>query len=176
MTGVFFVTGISAAGKTTVAELLASRFSRGVHVKGDVFRRMVVSGRVPMHPGLPDEAVKQLTLRYKLGAATANEYFDAGFTVVVQDIVLGEYLDPYVRAIRGRPLHVVILAPSPDVVAARERARPKTAYRSDGITIEHLDAVLRNETPRIGLWLDTSSQTADETVEEILARKDEALI
>ena len=45
---VVFITGISASGKSTVADLLARRFQRGVHVKGDVFRRMVVSGRAEM--------------------------------------------------------------------------------------------------------------------------------
>ena len=42
---VVFITGISAAGKSTVAEMLARRFERGVHVGGDGFRRMVVAGR-----------------------------------------------------------------------------------------------------------------------------------
>src|SRR4051794_19528143 len=55
--GVVLITGISAAGKSTVAELLAQRFERGVHVKGDVFRRMVVSGREPMTADPSDEAV-----------------------------------------------------------------------------------------------------------------------
>ena len=29
---------------------------------------------------------------------------------------------------------------------------------------------LRNDTPHLGLWLDTSAQTPDQTVDEILAR------
>ena len=173
---VFFVTGISAAGKTTVSELLAHRFDRGVHVKGDVFRRMVVSGRVHMRPGAPPEAERQLDLRYRLGAMTADAYFDAGFTVVVQDIVMGPALQTYIDRIRARPLYVVVLAPSLEVVSAREAARGKTAYQPDGPTVADLDGFLRNETPRIGLWLDTSEQTAKETVEEILRRKDEALV
>ena len=36
--------------------------------------------------------------------------------------------------------------------------------------IAQLDEVLRSHTPRLGLWLDTSAQTAAQTVEEILAR------
>ncbi len=39
---------------------------------------------------------------------------------------------------------------------------------------QHLDAELRTGMPRVGLWLDTSRLTADETVDQILARLDEA--
>jgi hypothetical protein len=63
--------------------------------------------------------------------------------------------------------HVVVLAPRPAAVAAREAGRAKKAY--DSWTVETLDAGLRNDTPRIGLWLDTSDQTPAETVDEILA-------
>jgi len=174
---IFLITGISAAGKSTTAQTLAERFDYAVHVKGDVFRRMVVSGR--MHPrddNPPPEAIKQLDLRYKLGAMTADAYFDAGFTVVVQDIVLGPSLADYVSWIKGRPLHVIVLVPRIDVVASREELRSKTAYQPDGPTIADLDAYIRNQTPRIGLWLDSSDQTPDETVDEILLRKHDALV
>ncbi|HEY2553556.1 MAG TPA: zeta toxin family protein [Streptosporangiaceae bacterium] len=43
---VFLVTGIQAAGKSTVAQALAKKFERSVHVRGDLFRRMMVNGRV----------------------------------------------------------------------------------------------------------------------------------
>jgi adenylylsulfate kinase-like enzyme len=43
---VFLVTGIQAAGKSTVAQALAEKFERSVHVRGDLFRRMMVNGRV----------------------------------------------------------------------------------------------------------------------------------
>lgn len=137
---------------------------------------MVVSGRVHMRPDAPPEAERQLDLRYRLGASTADAFFEAGFTVVVQDIVMGPALSTYVERIRSRPLHVVVLAPRIDVVAERERRRSKTAYQPDGPTIDDLDAYIRAETPRIGLWLDNSDQTPDETVDEILARRDDALI
>jgi dephospho-CoA kinase len=44
----FVITGVMAAGKSTVADLLARRFDRGVHVRGDVFRKMIVTGRDPI--------------------------------------------------------------------------------------------------------------------------------
>jgi predicted kinase len=172
----FFITGISAAGKTTTAQHLAERFEPAVHVKGDVFRRMVVTGRVHMRDDAPPEARRQLDLRYKLGAQTANEYFDAGFNVVVQDIVMGQSVAEYASNLSGRPLYVIVLVPRIEVVERREATRGKTAYQPDGPTVADLDRYLRTETPKIGLWLDTSDQTPDETVDEILRRKDEALV
>lgn len=125
---VYLITGISAAGKSTTAQLLAERFERGVHIKGDIDRRMVVRGREHMRPGAPEEADRQLDLRYRLGASSADAFFDAGFTTVVQDIVMGPALETYVNRIRSRPLHVVVLTPSVEVVERRERDRAKTAY------------------------------------------------
>lgn len=67
---------------------------------------------------------------------------------------------------RTRPLYVVVPAPSAAAVHTREAMRPKTGY---GLwTVEALDHALREETPRIGLWLDTSDQTPDQTVAAIL--------
>jgi cytidylate kinase len=169
-TAMVLITGIPAAGKSTVAQRLAQRFDRGVHVEGDIFRRMVVAGRHEMTAAPSDEALRQLRLRYRLAAQAADGYHEAGFSVVVQDVVIGTLLTAYVDAIRSRPLVVVVLAPRADVVARREAGRTKVAYRDGAATITALDAALRRETPRIGVWIDTSSQSADETVDEILRR------
>jgi chloramphenicol 3-O-phosphotransferase len=164
------ITGISASGKSTVADLLARRFERGVHVKGDMFRRMVVAGRHEMTSAPSDEAWRQLRLRYRLGTATADAYHEAGFSVVVQDVVIGPVLADYVAAIRSTPLVVVVLIPRAEVVARREEARRKEAYHDGFNNVSELDVALREETPRIGLWLDNSDQNPDETVDEIIER------
>ena len=174
---VVVVSGVMAAGKSTVGELLARRWERGVHLRGDVFRRMIVSGRAEMAPGAGDEAARQLELRYRLAARTAETYAEAGFAVVLQDVILGPYLARVVELVRVRPLHVVVLAPAPAVVAEREAGRAKTGYGyGDGWTPAGLDAVLRAETPRLGLWLDTSRLTAEQTVDAILARLPESAV
>ena len=111
---VVLITGIMASGKSTVAQTLAERVPRAAHVRGDVFRRMVVSGRAEMGPGLDPEAVAQLRLRYRLAAMTADTYAGAGFTAVLQDVVIGTEFAGYVGLIRTRPLYVVVLAPRPD--------------------------------------------------------------
>jgi chloramphenicol 3-O-phosphotransferase len=165
---VVLITGIQAAGKSTTAQALAERLPRTVHLPGDVFRRMIVTGRVEMTPDPTDEATRQLRLRYQLAAEVSDAYFQAGFTVIAQDVILGDDLAEITALIRSRPLLVVVLAPSIETVAAREAARGKAAYGTWAVS--QLDDVLRHQTPRIGLWLDTSGQTPAETVDEILAR------
>lgn len=164
---VYLITGPMAAGKSTVARLLASRFERGVHLEGDVFRRFVVSGRAEMTLEPSREALEQLRLRYRLAAAAADGYFDAGFAVAVEDVVVGALLGEYPRMIRSRPCHVVVLLPSPQAVAAREAARADKGYGGDW-TVERHHADFVAATPRVGLWLDTTEQTPVETVNEIL--------
>ncbi|MEU6827821.1 AAA family ATPase [Nocardia beijingensis] len=164
---VYLITGIQAAGKSTVAQALAERLPRSAHVRGDVFRRFVVSGRAEMSADPSPEALAQLRLRHSLAAATADAYADAGFTAVLQDVVLGEFLPWTAELIVTRPLYVVVLVPRPEIVLAREAGRAKDAY--DEFTVAALDRVLREDTPRIGLWLDTSDLTVEQTVDRILA-------
>ncbi|MGI5426186.1 AAA family ATPase [Streptomyces sp. CA-179760] len=171
LTGVVLVTGVMAAGKSTVAQALAEALPRAAHVRGDAFRRMIVSGREEYVPGAGDEARSQLLLRHRLSAATADAYAEAGFTAVVQDVVLGPDLETYIGLVRTRPLHVVVLAPHPETVARRETERPKAGYGA-GWTVESLDEALHSGTPRIGLWLDTSELTVGQTVEAILAERE----
>ena len=170
MPRLILVTGIMAAGKSTVAQLLAEHLApRSVHLRGDVFRRMIVNGRALMGRALDADALAQLELRYALAIAAAGRYLDAGFDVVHQDIVLGPALQRVVRAYgeEGRPLHVVVLCPSPEVVAAREAGRDKVGYR--GVAVADLDRALREDTPRIGLWIDSSGMTAEDTAAAVLA-------
>lgn len=175
VSGVILVTGVMAAGKSTVAQLLAERFPRSVHVRGDLFRRLVVNGRVEPSPDMPPAAIEQLMLRYRLAAAAADGYAAAGFVAVLQDVIVGSMLGDVVDMLTTRPRHVVVLDPDPAVVSARERDRPKTGYgeswRPDDFVRE-----LRTGTPRLGLWLDTSDQAPAETVDTILERLPEARV
>jgi GrpB-like predicted nucleotidyltransferase (UPF0157 family) len=70
--------------------------------------------------------------------------------------------------IRGRPCHVIVLLPSVEAVAAREAAREHKGYGA--WTVEQLHAVFAGTTPRVGIWLDTTLLTPEETVEAILAQ------
>lgn len=162
------ITGIAAAGKSTVAHALAERLPKSVHLRGDAFRRMIVNDRADMRPDQQESAVEQLRLRHRLTAQALDTYVAAGFTTVAQDVLLGPMLEEIVSSIVTRPLGVVMLCPSVDVVKAREEDRDKVGYAD--WTAEELDRGLHEQTARIGLWLDNSKQTVDETVDEILDR------
>lgn len=167
--GIVVITGIMAAGKSTVAQALAGRLPRSVHLRGDVFRRMIVNGQADITAENWAEAERQLHLRHQLATNAALTYAEAGFTVVYQDVILGA---DFQRVIEGleperRPVYAIVLAPDPEVAAQRDRERQKTGYGA--WTPRQLDAGLRSETPRLGLWLDTSAMSVDETVDAILA-------
>lgn len=81
---IIVVTGGMAAGKSTVAQALAEHLPRSVHLHGDIFRKMVVSGREEMSPDASPEALRQLELRYDLACHVAAEYAAAGFHVVIR--------------------------------------------------------------------------------------------
>lgn len=68
--------------------------------------------------------------------------------------------------IRSRPCHVVVLLPSVEAVADREAGRERTGYGA--WTIEQLYEGFVDTTPRVGIWLDTTSLTAEQTVDAIL--------
>ena len=79
-------------------------------------------------------------------------------------------LDRYIARLRSRPLLLVQLAPSLDVIRERDRGRHKQVFEM----WSHLDAEMRTAMRPYGLWLDTSAMTAPESVDEILARCHEA--
>ena len=54
----------------------------------------------------------------------------------------------------------------------REAGRDKVGYHS--IDVERLDLALKDETPRFGLWIDTTDLTVERTVDQIIERAAEA--
>jgi hypothetical protein len=164
------VTGIQAAGKSTIARLLATKYARAAYVEADALQRMIVSGgEWVAEPGEPQgEAARQLRLRLKHLCLLGVSFHGAGFTAVLDDIILGERWLHLQEDLRGYPLSLVVLAPRVEAVLARDAARSKSPLGVAWAT--YLDTILRNTMAGIGLWINSSDQTPEETVAEILHR------
>ena len=164
---IYLVTGIPGAGKTTVSRLLAERFSRGVHVEADRLHWMIVRGALWPNEEPRDEAERQLVMRALNAAMLAANFFDNGFTVVVDDVIVGkDRLRIYERQLADRGFSLVVLAPPVEVALSRDAGRGDSS--TEGIWA-HLDAEQREKLGDVGLWLDTGRLSPDEAVAEILA-------
>jgi predicted kinase len=163
----FVVSGTQGAGKSTVAQALARRFGRGAWVSADALQRMIVSGgRWPEGETMSGDAERQLWLRLHHACLLGRSFVAAGISAVIDDIVIGTRLDDLLGMLAGERFVFVMLTPRLEVVRQREQGRGTALWQQ----WEWLDDEIRTRTRRIGLWLDNSDQTPEETVDEILAR------
>ena len=163
----YVVSGVQGVGKSTVARMLAEGVGRGAWVSADALQRMIVSGgRWPEGATMSPEAERQLRLRLGNACRLARSFVAAGFSAVVDDIVIGERVEHLLADLAGQPFVFVMLTARPEVLRERERGRGSELWKE----WQWLDGVVRERTRRIGLWLDTSDLTPEETVAAILER------
>jgi adenylylsulfate kinase-like enzyme len=173
-TGIVVVTGIPGAGKSAVAAALAARCRAGAHVEGDALQHAIRSGGRWAHEEPWTEAYRQLRVRTRAAGAVADAFHHDGFVPVIDDIyVARDRIDVLLAATKVRPLRLVVLAPSVDVVLARDRGR---AGKTVGRRWVHLDAVQRAELAGVGLWVDSSALTVAQTVDAIWRGLDDAVV
>lgn len=163
----YIITGAMAAGKSTVAKALVQHFEKSAHVSGDAFLRMIAKGGAVMGPVLDTEAMAQLHLRQDIAIDAVHRFVAAGFVTVYQDILIGEDFVRVTRALGDLEPRIVVLDPTVSTLAERDAGRSKTGYSEQFPPIALANA-LRSETPRQGLWLDTSSMSVDDVVEAVL--------
>ena len=91
---------------------------------------------------------------------------------MVEDVIIGPILRDFLGLVPVPEFHLVFLDPDAAAIEQRERERDRIAYRPGRWSVAGLQAVLREETDRIGLWLDTTWHSAEQTVEAILSDLD----
>jgi predicted kinase len=172
------VTGVQSSGKSTVGRMLAHRLVPAAFIEGDDLWRMVVSGREDMSDAPSEAALAQLELRYRHGAMLSQSFVHAGIHAVHVDNIYGAAVSGQLERLACRRA-LVVLRPSIEAVAEREAGRGTGAYdpwrgdRSLVDTIRRFDEWLA-ETPSAGLWVDSSHQSPDQTVDWILEHWEQA--
>ena len=174
---IFLLAGGPAVGKSTTAAALAARFPKSVHIPVDTVRDMVVSGQALPGADWSQELVEQLVVARECVTYMALAYQKAGFVVVIDD-----FWDPnsglaeYAALFSYPQTRKILLYPSRDAASARNRQRSGSGgavdYIDDGIRLvyEHLDVVVGDLAAR-GWWvLDTSEQSVDDVVSDIVTR------
>jgi predicted kinase len=134
---ILILTGPPGVGKTNVAEILAERSARAVHLESDVFFRFVRSGYV--EPWKPESHEQNRTVM-GIAAQAASGYAAAGYFTIVDGIVIpGWFLEPLRDVLHGaghRVAYAVLRAPL-SVCRARARAREREPLDESGV-IERL--------------------------------------
>jgi len=166
------VSGLPGVGKSTAAKELALRFDRATHVEADQLQELIVAGSAkPGLQGIDEQAREQLDLRLKNSCLLARSFFEAGFTAVIDDIVIGPAIDDLTRHLDGLPFTFVMLIP--DVAHVKQRWIEIGSPFAD--RWDWIDDEIRNNTERIGLWLDTTEldpvQIVDRILEHLPGRK-----
>ena len=116
------LSGPPGAGKSTPAAALARRFSHALHIPVDDLRTWVVSGIAHPVPWT-DESTRQFLLARTAAGRTARIYREAGFAVIIDDVLFPA--DPQVffpEEVEG-PVAKVLLLPPVEVALRRNALR-----------------------------------------------------
>lgn len=164
--GCLIISGTPAAGKSTVARLLAQEMDRSAHIKGDDVSPMIVSGGVAVNAEPRAEAERQLLLRAHNICALANNFSEFGFYPVLDHVLPNRaVLDLMLSLLQPHPVLLVTLAPSLQVAARRNAERE--AIEQVDYSFAELRAEMSEEFSDRGWYFDTSELNAAQTVEAI---------
>ena len=126
------LSGPPNAGKSATAEALCQRYDRMLHVDVSALRDFLRMGRLrPWDNSAAGRRQRELLIAS--ACDMARRFLDAGYGVVIDDVVTPDDLSAYRQALADcrAASHLVVLLPAPAVLLEREERRP-TEWRRGG--------------------------------------------
>jgi cytidylate kinase len=165
MSKVIVITGHCGAGKTTICKLFSKKINafhlQGDNVKEELFPSLV---DITKHPNKLVRVEKEILSR-------AKESHSKNIDIIVDYIVLGNYITEYKNAF-GEDLVFKVLLPSVDVVVRRDNNRDCWIAGKEHINDQCFKFNRDEELVGRENYIDSSTITPEETVENILNSMD----
>jgi cytidylate kinase len=167
----WLISGAPGSGKTSVADALARRYPKGVHIPIDEVRQLVRTG-IASPLDWTDETTRQFEIARRNAARLASDHVANGFSVVIDDVAREVDMAQYVPHLGGLAPRKVLLSPSIFVVHRRNAQRTNKNFDTKVLEpiATRLHAQLLAGCPPDAGWtvLDTSTLSIDDTIDRIL--------
>ena len=124
MSTITLLTGGPGSGKSTIAKLVAKRFSRCAVINVDELREFMVSGRAPPESGWTDDSLQEFLRARATAIFMARLHASQGIEVIIDDVcVPPEFVDHYAPLFADPGARRILLNPSAATLIARMQRR-----------------------------------------------------